>query len=62
VTWPSTLPGATPAVLAASPENLVNEMLLASMALRGVGGAAPQGRPTITKTVTQRRPDSGNWG
>jgi hypothetical protein len=32
-------------------------MLLASMALRGVGGAAPRGRPTITKTVTPRPRD-----
>jgi PPE-repeat protein len=61
VAWPNTLPGATPAVLAVSPENLLNETLLASMALRGVGGAAPQGRPTITKTATPRRPDRDNW-
>jgi PPE-repeat protein len=61
VAWPDTLPGATPAVLAVSPENLLNETLLASMALRGVGGAAPQGRPTITKTATPRRPDRDNW-
>ena len=60
--WPNTLPGATPTVLAASPENLLNEMLLASMAVRGVGGAAPQGRPTITKTVTPRPRDGDNWG
>ena len=62
VAWPNTLPGATPTVQAASPENLLNEMLLASMAVRGVGGAAPQGRPTITKTVTPRPPDGDNWG
>jgi hypothetical protein len=60
--WPNTLPGAAPTVQAASPENLLNEMLLASMALRGVGGAAPQGRPTITKTVTPRPRDGDNWG
>jgi PPE-repeat protein len=62
VAWPNTLPGATPTVLAASPENLLTETLLASMAVRGVGGAAPQGRPTITKTVTPRPPDGDNWG
>jgi PPE-repeat protein len=62
VAWPNTLPGATPTVLAASPENLLNGMLLASTAVRGIGGAAPQGRPTITITVTPRPPDSGNWG
>ena len=62
VAWPNTLPGATPTVLAASPENLLNEMLLASMAVRGVGGAAPQGRPTITRTVTPRPRDGDNWG
>jgi PPE-repeat protein len=60
--WPNTLASATPTVLAASPDNLLNEMLLASMALRGVGGAAPRGRPTITKTVTPRPRDSDNWG
>ena len=32
-----------PTVPAPSPENLLNEMLLASMAVRGIGGAAPQG-------------------
>lgn len=62
VAWPNTLPGATPTVLAASPENLLNEMLLASMAVRGVGGAAPQSRPTITRTVTPRPRDGDNWG
>jgi PPE-repeat protein len=62
VAWPNTFPGATPTVLAASPENLLNEMLLASMAVRGIGGAAPQGRPMITKTVTPRPPDSDNRG
>jgi len=62
VTWPSTLPGATPAVLAASPENLVNEMLLASMAVRGIGGAAPKGPPAITIRVTPRPPDRRQLG
>jgi PPE-repeat protein len=62
VSWPYTLPGAAPTVQAASPENLLNEMLLPSMALRGVGGAAPQGRPTITRTVTPRPRDGDNWG
>jgi PPE-repeat protein len=62
VASPNTLPGATPTVVAASPENLFNEMLLASLALRGIGGAAPRGRPTITKTVTPRPLDSENWG
>jgi PPE-repeat protein len=60
--WPNTLPGATTTVLAASPENLLNEMLLASKAVRGIGGAAPQGRPTITKTVMPRPRESDNWG
>jgi hypothetical protein len=60
--WPNTLPGATPTVLAVSPEDLLNGMLLASMAVRGIGGAAPPGLPTITITVTPRLPDSGNWG
>ena len=60
--WPSTLPAATPTVLAAHPENLLNEMLLASMSVRGIGGAARQGRPTITITVTPRPPDRHNWG
>jgi PPE-repeat protein len=62
VAWPNTLPGAAPTVQAATPENLLNEVLLASMAVRGVGGAAPQGRATNTKTVTPRPPDSDNWG
>jgi PPE-repeat protein len=60
--WPNTVPGAAPTVLEASPENPLNEMLLASMALRGIGGAARQGRPTITKTVTPRPRDGDNWG
>ena len=62
IAWPNTLPGATPTVLATSPENLLNEMLLASMAVRGIRGAPPQGRPTITITVTPRPPDSDNGG
>jgi PPE-repeat protein len=62
VAWPNTLPGAAPTVLAVSPENLLNEMLLASMAVRGIRGAPAQGRPTITITVTPRPPDSDNWG
>jgi PPE-repeat protein len=49
--WPHTVPDATATVLAASKENMLNEMLLASMAVRGIGGAAPHGRPTITRTV-----------
>jgi PPE-repeat protein len=57
---PSTLPGATPTVLAAIPENLLNEMLLAGMAVRGIGGVAPRGRSTITITVTP--PDSDDGG
>ncbi len=60
--WPNNLPGAAPTVQAASPENLLNEMLLASTALRGVGGARPQGRSTITRTVTPRPRDGDNWG
>jgi PPE-repeat protein len=60
--WPNTLAGATPTVLAASQENLVSEMLLASMALRGVDGAAPQGRPAITRTVRPRPLDGDKWG
>ncbi|OBJ06454.1 PPE family protein [Mycobacterium colombiense] len=56
--WPDTLPGAAPTVLAAIPENLLNEMLLAGMAVRGIRGAPTQGRPTITITVTQHPPDN----
>ncbi|OBJ20172.1 PPE family protein [Mycobacterium sp. 1245801.1] len=55
VTWPNALPGAIPTVLATSPENMLDEMLLASMAVRGIRGAPPQGRPTITITVTPSR-------
>src|ERR1700735_2051377 len=62
VTWPSTLPGATPAVLAASPENLVNEMLLASMAVRGIGGAAPKGPPASTIRWSPGPPDRRQLG
>jgi PPE-repeat protein len=62
VAWPNTLPVATPTVVAASPENLLNQMLLASMAVRGIGGAARQGRPMITRTVTPRPPDGDNRG
>jgi PPE-repeat protein len=62
VAWPNGLPGATPTVLATSPENMLNEMLLASMAVRGIRGAPPQGRPTITITVTPRPRDGDNWG
>jgi PPE-repeat protein len=57
---PDTLAGAIPTVQSASPENLLTETLLASMALRGVGGARPQGRPTIAKTVTPRPRDGDN--
>ena len=60
--WPNTLSGVTPTVLAASPENLVNETLLASAALRGVGGGATQSRPTVIKTVRPRPRDADNWG
>jgi PPE-repeat protein len=60
--WPNTLAGVAPTVPAGSPENLLNEPLLASMALRGVGGAAPQGRPTIAKTVRPRPRDGDDWG
>ena len=57
--WPNTLAGAAPTVHAASPENLLNETLLASMALRGVGGASAHGRAAIAKTVTPRpHPDA----
>jgi hypothetical protein len=62
VAWPNTVPGAASTVLAASPENLLSQMLLASMALRGIGGAAPRGRPTITRTVTPRPRDGDNSG
>ena len=59
---PNTLAGAVPTVQAASTENLLNETLLASMALRGVGGAGPQNRPAIAKTVRPRPRDGDNWG
>lgn len=59
---PNALPGATPTVLAAIPEDLLNEMLLAGMAVRGIGGVAPRGRRTITITVTSHPPDSDDGG
>jgi hypothetical protein len=60
VTWPNSLPGAIPpTVLATTPENLLNEMALASMAMRGIRGAPPQSRSTIAITVTPRPPDDG---
>jgi PPE-repeat protein len=62
VAWPDMLPSAAPTIMTASPENLLNEVLLASMAVRGVRGAPPQGRSTITITVTPRPPYSHNWG
>jgi PPE-repeat protein len=60
--WPNTLADAAPTVHAASPENLLNETLLASMALRGVGGASAHGRPRIAKTVRPRSRDGDKWG
>jgi hypothetical protein len=60
--WPNALAGAVPTVQAASAENLLSETLLASTALRGVGGASPQGRPTIVKTVRPRPRNGDNWG
>lgn len=62
VAWPDLVPGATAMAPAASQENLLNEMLLASMAVRGIRGAPPRGRPAITITVTPRPQDSDNWG
>jgi PPE-repeat protein len=62
VALPDILPSAAPTIMAASPENLLNEMLLASMAVRGVRGAPSQGRSTITITVTPRPPDGDKWG
>ncbi|ASW90963.1 PPE family protein [Mycobacterium marseillense] len=58
VAGPDTLSEAVPTVLAAIPENLLNEMVLAGMAVRGITGNAPRGRPRITITVTQHPPDS----
>lgn len=55
VTWPNAIADAIPTVLATSPENLLNELLLASIAMRGARGGPPQGRPTITITVTTPR-------
>lgn len=60
VAWPDAVPGATPAVPAPIPENLLNEILLASMAARGIGGRAPRGRPRITITVTPPDGDNGS--
>jgi len=60
VARPNTLSSAAPTVLAAIPEDLLNEMLLAGMAVRGIGGSTPRGRPRITITVTQHPPDSEN--
>ncbi|MCV7401586.1 PPE family protein [Mycobacterium fragae] len=60
IAWPNTVPGPAATIQAASPENLLNETLLASAALRGVGGAAPKGQPMITKTVTSHPLDSEN--
>jgi PPE-repeat protein len=62
VAWPNTLPGTTPTVVSASRENVLNEMLLASMAIRGIRGAPSRGRPTITITATPRPRDGDNWG
>jgi PPE-repeat protein len=62
VAWPDILPSAAPTIMAASPENLLNEMLLANMAARGARGAPSLGRSTITITVTPRPPDRHNWG
>jgi hypothetical protein len=39
-----------------------NEMLLASMAVRGIGGAAPEGPPATTIRVTPRPPDRRQLG
>ncbi|MDT5318113.1 MAG: hypothetical protein QOD88_635 [Mycobacterium sp.] len=61
VALPSASPGAAPTVLITSPENLLNGMVLARMAGQGTGGAAPQGRPTITITFTPHPPNSDNW-
>jgi len=60
--WPNALAGAVPTVQATSAENLLSETLLASTALRGVGGASPQGRPTIVKTVRPRPRTGDIWG
>ena len=59
---PNTLSDVIPAVLAASPDNLLNETLLASMALRGVGGGATQARSTVIRTVRPRPRVADNWG
>ena len=59
---PGTGAGIASEIEAGGSENLLSEMMLASMAVRGIGGAAPRGWPTITKTVTPRPPDSDNRG
>jgi PPE-repeat protein len=59
---PNTISDVIPAVLAASPDNLLNESLLASMALRGVGGGATQARSTVIKTLRPRPRAADNWG
>jgi PPE-repeat protein len=58
--WPNALPGAVPTILSTSPDNMLNEMLLASMAVRGIRGAPAQGRSTTTITVTPRPPYNDN--
>lgn len=62
VAWPNALPGAAPMALAAMPENLLNELLLAGMAVRGVRGVAPRNPPAITITVTPVPPDRDDGG
>lgn len=65
VAVPDALPGATPSVLAGIPgipENLLNEMLLAGMAVRGIGGVGARGRRTITITVTGEPRDRDDGG
>jgi PPE-repeat protein len=62
VAWPNTFSDAAPMVLAASPENALEETLLTSMAFRGIRGAPAQGRPQLTITVTPRPRDSERWG
>ncbi|WP_076128789.1 PPE domain-containing protein [Mycobacterium sp. IS-836] len=62
VAWPDLVLGGTAMVPAANQENLLNEMLLASMAVRGIRGAPPRGRPTVTRAVTPRPRDGDNLG
>ncbi|WP_156622561.1 PPE family protein [Mycobacterium sp. 852014-50255_SCH5639931] len=45
VAWQTTLSGAAPAVMATGSESMLNEMLLASMVVRGIRSAPRQGRP-----------------